>query len=312
MSRLTFALLLLLLPGRLLAQGWELQAGDDGAFFLGRIALSGVSGFEVLCGGRSAQGLSPEATGNLEPETTAPGTFRILLGEGVIGPAAAPEAPRADVILVTGATGFRLRGVRHNALLGAWEADLADTDPVFSALASSPRIELHSRAGRRVFPGAGFDSAIKRLGDYCRSMFAAIGQPWHGAPSPGQGTRAAAEAALTAGCNGPATREPGYLLTGNLDGDGAEDTLLDWARILCDSGVPRPFCGAALCTVDVFLSSRAGLPPDSLLTGSVTLVPLTNGNQGLATYGPSPACGDATRNCQGLYYWDGAGLTRLE
>lgn len=313
MARFLLVLILLLAPLRVAAQAWELRTGDDGSFFLGSIAIPDVTGFELLCGGRSAQGLSPEETGNMEPETTAPGSFRMVLAEGLIGPAASSDERRGDVIVVTGATGFRLRDIRHNELLGAWEAELSDTDPVFGAISGSPRIELRSRAGTRVFPAAGFDSAIKRLGDYCRSMFAAIGQPWNGDLFAGQGTRGAAEAAVAAGCNGAATREPGYLLTGDIDGDGAEDALLDWSRIWCETGAPRPFCGASLCTTDVILSARSGLPPESLLTRSIQLIPLSNGQLGIATVGLDMACRESgSEICESLFYWDGTALSRLD
>jgi hypothetical protein len=41
----------------------------------------------------------------------------------------------------------------------------------------------------------------------------------------------------------------------DLDGNGGEDWVLDYAKMQCD-GTPPPFCGSAGCTLQIFLWQR--------------------------------------------------------
>ena len=309
--RLVF-LLAMVLPSGLVAQSWELQSHDDGSFFLGLMRITSTPGFALLCGERSPQGVSPHVTGNVEPDVTPARTLRLNISSTDIGPPNGNEQSRGDVLLISGNSGFRLPDVRWNELFNTWEADLAFDDPVLAAMGANPWIDMQSRAGSRRVAAAGFSTALGQLVNYCKSMFATIGQPWEAGAGGGYGTmRDAAESAIGLGCNGNARREEGYLLSGDIDGDGQEDIVLDWGRVTCLTTIPRPFCGASMCSADVFLSSlfpRTGQPED-LLGFGIGIVALNNGLDGLITGGSLGTCAQERRDpCEYLYYWNGVAL----
>ncbi len=322
---LALALSLVLGPGRAAAQGWQLRTFDDGSFFLAAISTGPTSALTLLCGEKSPKGLSPYQTGNTEPDITAPGVLRAGFDHRVIGaPVGGYEPSRGDVILVAGGQGFRLPNVTWNELTYQWEANLSATDPLFAAMRAGGSFELHSRAGRHAVPGAGFGEVFGQLTSYCQNVFASIGKPWPGAAAP-QGANVAtargsapgvmsqvAENAIVRGCNGPAARAAGYLLAGNIDGDGREDMVLDWSRISCLSGHPRPFCGASLCSAQVFLTARPGARPFDLLAQDVRLQPLSNGAMAVAIGGSLSMCQNrGGGGCERLFWWNGVDLIEL-
>lgn len=309
---------LILTTGAGMAQGWQLRTFDDGSFFSAAISPSERGGPAFLCGERSPRGLSPQVTGNTEPDITAPGVLRLNLGDDHIGQSTGDGQPRGDVIIVAGGQGWRLPAIRMNELYGTWEADLADGDAMLAAMATGGPFEVQSRAGQVPIPHSGFAEALAGLRAHCRHMFASIGKPWPGATSSEQtansGTMAqVAEAAIERGCNGPAERLAGYLLTGNIDGDGQEDAVLDWGSVTCLTSHPRPFCGASMCSADVYLSAqfpRTG-QPEGLLGLGVRLQPLSNGAMAVATGGSLSMCQPQGGACELLYWWNGAALVGL-
>ncbi|WP_157960191.1 hypothetical protein [Albibacillus kandeliae] len=315
MQRLISALLLLLLPALAQAQGWQLQTHDDGSYFTGAIIAPEGSQMTLLCGERSPRGMSPHTTGNTEPDITPTGAFRLYLSEADIGAPDPERTPRSDVMIVAGSTGYKLRSVKWDELFAVWYVDLVVDDALFSAMSAVPVVELRSEAGTRRTPAAGFDRAVRQLGQYCRSMFLAIGKSWDGRPDVTEGAmRQAAEASIELGCNGPADREPGYLQTGNIDGDGIEDAVLDWSRVTCLSGPPRPYCGASECTAGVFLSARYVLQPEPIefLAMGPSLRPLTNGNMGISSAERATVCQERGLGaCESILYWNGYDLQKL-
>ena len=312
------AFIFALAPQIVLAQGWELRTNDDGSFFWAAIRAPEGSQMSLLCGERSPQGLSPAQTGNTEPEITSPRTFRLNMSSVDIGQPTGIDLTRSDVMIVAGTTGYRLTRVIWNELFGSWETDLAANDPVFAAIAAVPTFELRSQAGVRRMTTAGFARSINQLSDFCQSMFATIGKPWYASQALPQeravgnsAMRQAAEAAIGLGCNGPANRQSGYLLSGNIDGDGVEDVVLDWERVACLSDLARPFCGASFCSADVFISTAfpALGQPETLLAVGVEIIPLNNGLDGIRVGGSSGNCYAEGRDpCLYLYYWNGFSL----
>lgn len=123
--------------------------------------------------------------------------------------------------------------------------------------------------------------------------------------------RDAAESFIALGCNGTARREEGYLLPGDIDGDGQEDIVLNWDSVTCMTTIPKPFCGAAMCSAQVFISSlfpRTGQPEELLAIG-VRVAELNNGLDGLITGGSLGNCEQERRDpCEYLYYWNGVAL----
>lgn len=295
---------------------WQFRSFDDGSFFSAAISPTDRPGLALLCGERSPTGLSALQTGNMEPDITRPDSYRLYLGENDIGAYEGYTETRQDVLIVIGTTGYRVPVVRWNELFGTWEADLPANDPVFAALAEQPAFELRSQAGSPVVTTNGFGRALTRLGGHCQTMFTAIGLPWRtvaAAPAPRPDMQQLAEAAIQTGCGGPAIMGPKTIQTGEIDGDGQPDVVVFWDGITCSGGYPRPFCGASMCSVQLFVSSlfaRRG-KPEELLAQSVWLQPLTNGNSGVVTVGSLATC-QGRGNCEFLWYWNGTDIVQLQ
>lgn len=304
------------------AQDWASNSYDDGSFFSGALGPVDGPGFTLVCGERSPQGLSPAQTGNTEPEITRRNAFRLYLDQADIGPPSPNFDSRQDVLAVIGTTGYRLPLVRWNELYSTWETDIPANDPMLAAISGQAAFELRSDTGSHLVSARGFAEGLGQLTSYCLSMFASIGQPWAGTvtgtatgPAPGA-MRQAAQAHVQAGCRiGVLEQHADAILTGDIDGDGAEDVVLDWRGVRCAGSMAQPFCGASNCSVDIFLSSqypRSGQPEGWLALGA-RLIPLTNGNMGVGMYGSLSACNSAFGrvDCEFQYYWNGSSLTRL-
>ncbi|MFD3189792.1 hypothetical protein ACFMPD_05890 [Sedimentitalea sp. HM32M-2] len=318
MARLTAGLLCTTASVSVQAQEWRFATFDDGSFFSAAISLSPGPGFAVLCGERSPQGLTAAQTGNMEPDITPRDAFRLYFDPETIGVPQGMESARRDVLVVIGSTGHRLPPIRWNELFATWEVDLPATDPVFAAISGPDSFELRSDAGSRRVSATGFGPALAQLTRHCQTMFTSIGLPWHSvaAPLPRQvPMREIAEAAVQSGCGGPAIIGPKAYLSGDIDGDGQTDVVVDWSEITCSGGYPRPFCGASMCSAQLFVSAlfpRRGQPEDLLALG-VELQPLSNGRMGVATAGSMVECQARGRQpCRFVWYWNGADIVRLD
>ncbi len=298
------------------AQEWQFRSFDDGAYFTGLMSPGADRDVMFLCGERSPKGLTAQQTGNMEPDITPRDSLRIYIGEGVLGSYDGVTQRRQDVLLIVGATGYRLPVVNRNSLYSSWEADLPATDAVFAAIAAGSDFEIRSDTGARVLTSRGFLAAHTALTRHCQSMFTAIGKPWTSVPAaaaPVVSMREVAEASIRSGCGGPATLGPEALHSGDIDGDGLEDVVVYWNGITCSAGYPRPFCGASACSAKFFVSSlhARGVPPKNLLTQGVRMQPLSNGNTGVATTGRLSSCQNRP-NCEFIWYWNGREITLLE
>lgn len=294
---------------------WQFEHHDDGSFFTGIIMPAGQRDLMLLCGEKSPQGLSAYQTGNTEPDITPRDSLRLYLGKDLIGAHDGVTQTRQDVMLVVGERGYRLPAVNWNDLFYTWEADLPVNDPVFSDIAGHDTFELRSNAGSQIITARGFGAAHGSLIQHCQTMFAAIGKHWSTAVSaapPQVSLKQIAQAAVRNGCGGPAQMGEGTFLHGDIDGDKSDDTVVFWGEITCSGGYPRPFCGAALCTVQVFLSSQYARVADSidLLAIDVRLQPLSNGNMGVATIGNLASCQNRP-NCEFIWYWNGYEFAKL-
>ena len=126
--------------------------------------------------------------------------------------------------------------------------------------------------------------------------------------------RQIAESNIWKGCGGAAHIEPDAFLTGDIDGDGVPDVVLDWRSVQCQGSMRYPFCGASTCTADVYLSSayhRTGYP-EALLALGVRLQPLSNGAMAVAVGGTLSDCYAVGKDsCEFLFYWNGYDLVKL-
>ncbi|TDK52127.1 hypothetical protein E1832_02075 [Antarcticimicrobium luteum] len=320
--RATVGLAFALLPGlgaaQDWAQDWAMSQFDDGSFFSATLAPVDGPGPALVCGERSPQGVSPAVTGNTEPDITPPGAFRVYISDRAIGAPGAHLQTRDDVLLVAGDDGFRLRGLRWNDLFSTWELDLPETDPAFAAIAGQDRFELRSDRGNHVISAMGFGEGVRQLSGYCRAMFAAVGRPWPqqgAAGARGVTMRQAAEADIRRGCGGPASWTPEALKSANIDGDGAEDIVLDWREVTCSGYGSSLFCGAAMCSADLYISAlypRRG-KPESWLAQGLRIQPLSNGMDGVVMGSSLASCSQIglPGGCESTMYWNGTGLAPL-
>ena len=114
--------------------------------------------------------------------------------------------------------------------------------------------------------------------------------------------------AVQAGCSGAnPVLGPSYLLIGDMDGDGANDGLVNWHDIQC--GNSRPMCGASNCSGEIVLSGQGARAPEAntVLGQRFDLIDLDNGLTGVAAWQGVATCGNASA-CAQIIYWDGAEL----
>jgi hypothetical protein len=302
-----------LLPVCGFAQAWDLRKFDDGSFFAG--TLTNGQGMNLSCGERSPRGVDPMVTGNVEPLLTQPQSYVFDFDPKLIGDPPMTPGGRNDVMFVAGTKGYVLSQVYRDELFGTWRVHLTQDDRAFEGLRGQRVLDIRWNGGQAQLSAQGFDVGFAALEDYCSTMFAAIGKSWAIAPdlsAKGNPMRSAAEQAIRTGCNGPATFETDYLLLGDIDGDGAEDVVIDWDAVRCLGSNPRPFCGASMCSADVFLSSvfPAKRKSEGLLAFGVGLVDLSNGAKGVKVGGPLAAC-QSVDDCTFTYYWNGLELVEL-
>lgn len=326
MGRLITSLKLLLITISMLfygpvsaqAQSWRFEREVNQYLFSASIQSTDGSGFSLTCG---EQMIRPP--GNIPTfyegwTITRPNALRLVLSEGQIGPSPNQNG-RNDVLIAIGPDAYRLPNVIWDDLYGDWSVDIQATGPMFDAIMTAPSFDIHSDAGVLTVPGNGFAAAYTNLLNNCRSLFGAIGKPWlpgPPAPPPAPVTmRQAAEAAVVKGCNGASTFEPGAFLSGDIDGDGVPDVVLDWGSIACAQPPARPYCGASRCSAFVFLSQRFPLRPKpiDILGLGVRLQPLSNGNMAVASGGSLMECRSVGLDgCEFLFYWNGADLVPLQ
>ncbi|MEM6373396.1 MAG: hypothetical protein AAF727_11540 [Pseudomonadota bacterium] len=313
---------------------WVTRTSDDGALFYGLASAEGT-GFAVRCNGPSRQGLPPVSVEAHEEARTDP--FHLLyslrpplMEEPAIG------YQRGDVVVWSGGTGYRLPTTIWNELDGEWQAQVAMTDALSLSLITAtdlvvgPEAGPHTRlstdgmsqsvAGAMAFCVAEYRRAGLAVPAQLNALWPPTGDGLLGddtAPTIPDGMVDFARAHIRDGCAGPAQIDASAILLGEIDGDGQEDAVVNWGRITCSQGLARPFCGASMCSADVYLSSayaRKG-GPFNLLALGVQLQPLTNGLQGVSTGGSLSMCNAAGQTggaCNSIWYWNGIDLVQLK
>lgn len=341
MIRILSLLLALLLAPAVTAQTWQPALSDDGRYAYGFANAEGLP-MAIGCVVRSAQNRPLESEGILEVQPSAPYAMRIELWGNAI-PADGRQS-RGDIVLWVNDTGFQLPLVTLDEFYGYWWTELSMGDPLFAALGTAERLVLAiGQQSAWSVPVAGLAAATAQAQQHCAATLIATGfppPPWFGtAAAPAQPAIPAAPAApavppsaaaptgaLLSGpftvpqqvighanflCEGNAVLAPDAIMAGDLDGDGVPDVVLDWNHITCPPPMlPRAFCGAANCSVDVFLSSRGYTNPEQLLGIGPNLVALADGRIGLGLSGSMSMCGQSGEHCQTPLLWDGIRLSR--
>ncbi|ETX13577.1 hypothetical protein OCH239_09870 [Roseivivax halodurans JCM 10272] len=114
---------------------------------------------------------------------------------------------------------------------------------------------------------------------------------------------------VTQACGGGFTLAEDAILSGRIDNDTEEDVVLDWADVSCNDrsrGRGAGFCGAALCTIEVFLTETSSRK--QILGLNPVLIDRAFGQVALRTSTQGVTCGGAAQGCDILWNWTGTAL----
>jgi hypothetical protein len=205
------------------------------------------------------------------------GDFATRSGELVMRIAAAPtDATDLAVTLdIDGAT-FDLPSPEVDPGGVTLRQPLDINDPVWSALRAGDALRVSVSGLPDIpVPLTGSSAAIAEAARFCATRWTDPATPdlprtVSATPQPSAPTNAvigaqpedAARQFLLVDCAAGARLAEGALQSADFDGDGNPDQVLDAAAYTC--GDTRPYCGAVLCSVFVFLSSRPLEPPVDL------------------------------------------------
>lgn len=227
------------------------------------------------------------------------------------------DSDRKDFTLFLDGQGYLFSSAFFDPEYDSWLLPVSMTDPFTLGLFETGRLILDGGDGRAwEYSTQGLAQALAGAFGPCIDAWRAEG---HAVPAalaafgsetatPAAGPPASLAAYIARGCGGGYTMDSAELLSGLIDADEQVDYVLDWNIVRCDGAMARPFCGAANCSIDVFLSSRGYQlrEGDGFLGIAPQLVPLSNGRMGLKISGTAGAC--ATGFCDRPFWWDGVQL----
>ncbi len=297
------------------AQSWSVRSDDNGGYAVASVVLP-VPSMSMTCHARSVQNLPLMQTGWHESSIAPPYQFIFGFSPDLID---TRVLARDDLILFVDQTGYQLPLTYWNELEGEWEITLPMSDPVFAAMNGAARMVLQvGTEAAWEFPVAGLATSLEQARQYCAGTWVRTGFPppaWFGpvagAPKPGAGAfqlPSQVQAYANGQCEGLATIAPGALQAGDLDGDGAPDVVLNWREVTCAGQSFNGFCGAANCSIDVFMSTRGYVQPVQMLGLSAGIGPHRTGRLALAISGTYGLCGET--GCDDPWVWNGATLVQ--
>lgn len=301
MDRL-IALILLCWASAAQAQQWQANRIDGGHFIVHDARAN--AGVRLFCLAPSLQGRPAIEVEQHEESPTGRDTLRLEIRADRIPVGNAVS--RGDVVLWLDQTGYRLPQLSWNELNNIWEVDLPYGDGLWGALGQAGSIILAPGQDQAwQLPAAALGTALEAVRAGCAADWAAADQR-----APASVTIPQAMLAHVArGCSASAPIPPAAVQAGDLDRDGTPDFVLDWGGIRCPGPLARPFCGAANCSHDVFLSSRGYGTPVTLLGTSVAIVPHRSGGLALGRGGTFSLCGANNEFCAAPLVWDGASFS---
>jgi hypothetical protein len=307
---LPFAAALVCLPVMVMGQTWQNIAADTGGLiYAGTVAPEYSLTF--TCNAPSPQRRPLIETDDHETILNGPFAMFITLSAELVRPVEGGVLPAVTVTL--DGTGYRLPPLRWDELYGEWMVELAMADPLFGALAAASDLVLDSGVGAAWrYPVDGLAEGVGTAMSACatgwvQAGFALPAQLGAAAPVAQPATAglmtAEIDAHLRRECAAPYTITDRAIAGHDLDRDGVPDRILDWVGVTCGGAIARPYCGAANCSIDVFLSSRPG-DPQSFLGVGYTVTQAVNGAPGLRFGGTAGAC--ARGECNRVFWWDGS------
>ena len=305
------AALIVALPVAAQAQTWQGNTLDTGGLIYGS-AYAPQRSLSFECNTPSPQGRPLIETGDHETLRSQPHGMHVTLSHVLVDPFGVSPVLPAVTITLDG-TGYRLPPLGWDDFYGYWSVELPMADPIFAALQGASDLVLDAGTGTAWrYPTDGLANSLSAALAFCGAGWRQAGYP----SLPGLGAAApalpppAAAATLTpgidthirAGCGAGYALDPRAMALHDLDRDGVQDHVLDWAGVTCSGPIARPFCGAANCSIDVFLSSRPGDVQGFLGVG-YRVVTAANGAPGLQFGGTAGAC--QRGDCDRIFWWDG-------
>lgn len=300
------------LPLAASAQTWRSETFDTGGLVYGSVFAPEAS-LSFTCNTPSPQGRPLMETEDHETIRNGPFGVFVSLGSNLVPPQGGGTVLPA-VTLVLNGTGYRLPPVVWDELYGEWMVELSMTDPLWTALSGASDLVLDAGTGAAWrYPTDGLAEGIEVAIGACVAGWMQAG---YGVPA-GIATAAAGAAPLQQpaslitpeidrflrrGCNASYTLDERAIEAHDLDRDGVPDRVVDWAGVTCNAAMSRPYCGAAYCSIEVFLSTRPG-DPQSMLGVGFEVTQAANGAPGLRFGGTAGGC--ARGECDRVFWWDG-------
>ncbi|MGC1494562.1 MAG: hypothetical protein WA790_02045 [Sulfitobacter sp.] len=318
------ALLWMFCAAPLAAQSWTADLSDDGGYAGAFVSYPGL-GFGFNCAARSIQNKPIMDTMWFETTVAPPYQYQLAMSDQLI-----PTDPweRSDIILFVDQTGYRLPKVQWNEMEGGWQVDLTMTDASIQSLQRAARVVLQvGNQSAWEIPVNGLGPALEEARQFCAATWIATGYP---APQGfGQITAPAPVAPALAHpvqpgvfqlpsqiqayadkqCQGFATIQSSALQAGDLDGDGQPDVTVNWRDVSCAGQSFNTFCGAANCSIDVFMSSRGYVNPVQMLGTSVGIGAHRTGRLALGIGGTFGLCGE--NGCDTPWLWTGSDFEQI-
>lgn len=298
---------LVLLPVLASGQTWRSDSGDTGGLVYASVAAPEYS-LVFSCNAPSPQRRPLIETEDHETVLNAPFGMFVTVSPQLVPWTGAALLPAAT--LIADGTGYRLPELWFNELYGEWMVELAMADGLFGALSGAGDMVFDAGTGQAWrYPVDGLSEGLSRIMSVCAGAWVQAGQVLPQglggvAAAPAQGLMTPEiDAYLRRECEAPYRIEDRGIAAHDLDRDGQPDRIIDWAGVICEGAIPRPYCGAANCSIDIFLTSRPG-EPQSFLGVGYRVTTAANGAPGLRFGGTAGACAQGL--CDRVLWWDGS------
>lgn len=293
------------------AQTWTAGTEANGSLLFGRVAPPEPS-MSFSCTAPAPENRPLIETGSHESHRTD--AFETTVG--LFEPLFEWSDPFVvDGIIVTvDETSYQLPPLELNELSGS-AIYLPMTDPFILSLFDAQSLVLDTGQGTAyAYPVDGLADSLREAFGHCNARWMELGHPMPpalaaamgGTPGPGVAPLPPALVQRSEGScmTGSGTISRDDLQTADFDGDGQEDFILNHRDVTCTQGMSG-YCGAANCSIDVYLSTLGYQQPRELLGIEARIVSLADGRTGLQIAGTFSLCGE-TGLCPGPQVWDGS------
>lgn len=329
------------------AQTWTANSFDTGALIHGgAIAPDGT--FALSCTAPSPQGRPLIETGDHETlRTDTPYGLAVSFSVDLIDPVVVdPDLPAAQMILDGRA--YALPAMQYSDFYGAWTGLTSIETPGILELFQATELILVPGHGPSIpFTVAGLSAAMDMGLGPCVERWFDLGNPLPprlqayiatgvapDQPTPTPVPLAQAPALdLPAGlspaqqfeipdvapqtafdhvasqCLGAFDVAPDAIQAADLDGDGVADYILNYSGLTCGDGTRGTGrCGAANCSIEIFVSTRSYADPFHILGTDLLPVVDAQGRTGMLLYGTQSVC--AGGMCDTPFVWTGSGFAQ--